>query len=95
MTSGDWVLLGVTLFTVMSGSLGGMVRYFNGRLKEERQSREALASNLSTFKEQVADKYPSYQRLNDLLRPISEGIDELKEDMRGLFARIDQKQDKS
>lgn len=94
MTSGDWMLLAVTLFTVFSGAFGGLVRYFNARLKEEREAREAVARSFSEFKERIANEYPSYQRLKDLLNPISDGIDEIKGDMRDLFERLDKKADK-
>ena len=105
MTPGDWVQVGVALFGAVGSVAVGLIRYFNGRIESERQSREkdrhdarddlaVVANNFNAFKEKIANEYPSYERLRDLLRPISDGIDEIKGDMRDLFAKLDQKADK-
>jgi predicted nuclease with TOPRIM domain len=77
-------------------------RDLNARFEQNARDRHDMrdeisrvAGDLAHFREVVSKNYPSYERMSEMLRPISDGINELKGDMRDLFAKIDRKADKS
>jgi hypothetical protein len=98
LVAGDWIAMLVALSSGLGTVAIGLITYFNRRIDEERKEREAdrhtlrndtqvVKNELALFRERVANEYPSYERLREMLKPLSEGVEELKRDMRELLQR--------
>lgn len=94
LTLADW--LGIASFVVsFTGAVAGWI---NGQIKTERTERERVERELSKFRVHVAENYPSTPTLREMIGSINKALDglkgEIKDDMKRIFDRLDEKQDK-
>ena len=94
LTLADW--LGIASFVVsFTGAVAGWI---NGHIKTERTERERVEREFAQFRVHVAEHYPSTPRIQEAVAGINKALDglkaEIKDDMKRIFDRLDEKQDK-
>lgn len=68
-----------------------------GRKEDRHDAANELAkwtNAFQAFREQVARDHPSYERLSEILKPLSDGIEDIRTSMQRIFDRVDGKMDK-
>lgn len=68
----NWQDIVMGLLAFVSGILGWLMREIWQAVKEQRKDLDDLRSH-------VADDYIKYDRMQDLLRPLMQGIEEVKQ----------------
>jgi hypothetical protein len=71
----DYQTLFVALLSVSTAILGWFAREMWAAVK-------ALETNLSNFKEKIANEYVRYDRLKDAMEPIMDALAEIKETLK-------------